>query len=85
LLIIGIPETDRVSFDISALRRKELTVKNVRRQNDCTADAIEVLQSGKLNLDPIITHDFDLTESQTAFDLVSSYRDQVAKALIHFS
>jgi threonine dehydrogenase-like Zn-dependent dehydrogenase len=85
LLIVGIPETDRVSFDISALRRKELTVKNVRRQNDCTAEAIELLQSGKLDLDPMVTHDFDLTESQKAFELVSSYRDKVAKALIHFS
>ena len=62
MLIVGIPETDRVSFDISALRRKELTVKNVRRQNDCTSDAIELLQSGKLDLDPVPFRPRDLLD-----------------------
>jgi L-iditol 2-dehydrogenase len=85
LLIVGIPEADQVSFDINLLRRKEITIKNVRRQNDCTADAINLLQGGKLNLDPVITHHFDVSESQTAFDLVARYQSGVAKALIHFS
>jgi L-iditol 2-dehydrogenase len=84
LIIVGIPEADQISLDINLMRRKELTIKNVRRQNDCTADAIELLQSGKLNLDPVVTHHFDLSESQTAFDLVASYQKGVAKALIHF-
>jgi L-iditol 2-dehydrogenase len=84
LLIVGIPEVDQVSFDINLLRRKEITIKNVRRQNDCTADAIELLQSGKINLDPVVTHHFDVSESQTAFDLVARYQGGVAKALIHF-
>lgn len=85
LLIVGIPETDRVSLDINSMRRKELVIKNVRRQNDCTADAIELLGSGKVELGSVITHDFELESSQKAFELVSSYRDQVGKALIHFS
>lgn len=85
LLIVGIPETDRVSLDINAIRRKELTIKNVRRQNDCTADAIQLLGSGEVDLDSVVTHDFDLGSSQKAFELVSSYREQVGKALIHFS
>lgn len=85
LLLVGIPETERVSFDISGLRRKELTIKNVRRQNDCTSEAIELLGSGKVALDAVITHDFDHADSQAAFEVVSTYRDQVGKALIHFS
>jgi L-iditol 2-dehydrogenase len=85
LLIVGIPEVDRVGFDINALRRKELSIKNVRRQNDCTAQAIELLQSGQLDLDPVVTHHFDLAGSQQAFEVVAGYRNQVAKALIHFA
>jgi L-iditol 2-dehydrogenase len=84
LVIVGIPETDRISFDISALRRKELAVINVRRQNDCTSDAVEILSSGRLDLDPIVTHHFGLDESKQAFDLVANYGDSVEKALIHF-
>jgi L-iditol 2-dehydrogenase len=84
LVVVGIPEVDRVSFDINALRRKEVEIINVRRQNDCTERAVEILASGQLDLDPVITHHFSLSESNAAFDLVANYRDEVAKALIHF-
>jgi len=84
LLIVGIPEVSRVSFDINVLRRKELTLKNVRRQNDCTDLAVELLGSGRVQLDEVITHRFDLSGSQDAFELVANYRDGVAKALITF-
>lgn len=84
LVIVGIPETDRVSFDINALRRKELSVINVRRQNECTADAVELLSSGALDLDPLITHHFPAADAGAAFALCASYRDGVEKALIHF-
>jgi L-iditol 2-dehydrogenase len=84
LLILGIPEQERVSFDISVLRRKELNVKNVRRQNHCTQSAIDLLASGEVNLDPVVTHHFDFAKSQGAFDLVAGYREGVLKALLHF-
>jgi L-iditol 2-dehydrogenase len=84
LVIVGIPEKARVSFDHSTWRRKELSVKNVRRQNECTDRAVELLGSGKIQLDPIITHRFELADTQAAFELVSRYGDGVGKALITF-
>jgi threonine dehydrogenase-like Zn-dependent dehydrogenase len=83
LLIVGIPEVDRISFPIHTLRRKELTIKNVRRQNQCMAPAIDMVASGKVNVDPLMTHHFSLEETKAAFDLVAGYRDGVVKALIH--
>ncbi|MCL5005561.1 MAG: alcohol dehydrogenase catalytic domain-containing protein [Acidobacteria bacterium] len=83
LLIIGIPETDRVSFNAHDLRRKEIRLQNVHRQNECTAAAIELITSGKINVDQIVTHHFPLVESQRAFDLVADRRDGVVKAMIH--
>lgn len=84
LVIVGIPETDRVSFDINVLRRKEVTVINVRRQNECTDDAVALLSRGALDLDPVVTHHFGASESADAFRVVANYQDDVAKALIHF-
>jgi L-iditol 2-dehydrogenase len=84
LVIVGIPEADRVSFDINALRRKEIDLINVRRQNDCTQEAVDLLAQKALDLDPVVTHHFGLSESQAAFDLVANYRDGVEKVLIHF-
>jgi threonine dehydrogenase-like Zn-dependent dehydrogenase len=84
LIVVGIPETDRVSFDINVMRRKELRIENVRRQNDCTPEAIELISSGRVKLDAIITHDFEARDSSAAFELVANYRDGASKALIHF-
>jgi L-iditol 2-dehydrogenase len=84
LVIVGIPEASRLSFDINVWRRKELSVKNVRRQNECTDRAVELLGSGQIQLDSIITHRFELAHTQDAFDLVANYREGVGKALITF-
>lgn len=81
-VIVGIPEGDRLSFDMNHARRKELTLRNVRRQNECAADAIRLVASGAVNLDPLVTHHFTLDQSQAAFDLVADYRDGVVKAMI---
>jgi len=83
LLIVGIPERDRISLPIHTLRRKELTIRNVRRQNGCMADAMDLMASGRVDVSPLLTHDFQMTDSQAAFDLVAEYRDGVIKALIH--
>ncbi len=85
LMIVGIPPDDRVSFDMNHMRRKELTLRNVRRQNECMRPTIELMSSGKLNLDALATHRFDIERTPEAFDLVADYRDKVIKAMIHIS
>ena len=82
LVIVGIPEVDEVSFPIHEMRRKELTIINVRRQNHCTQKAIDLLAHGKINMDSMVTHRFLLDETQKAFDLVANYRDGIMKAMI---
>ncbi len=85
LLILGIPELDRVSFSIHSLRRKEIRVLNVRRQNHCTAPAVEMIARNLVSVDPLVTHHFSLAQSKDAFDLVDGYCDGVVKAMIHLS
>lgn len=85
LAIVGIPESDRVSFSIDLLRRKELAVLNVRRQNRMVEPAIELVVSRKVDLLPLATHHFALAETQAAFELVEARGDGVVKALIHLS
>lgn len=81
--IVGIPEVDEVPFPIHELRRKEITVLNIRRQAHCTQKAIDFLEAKKINLDAMVTHHFPLEETRQAFDLVTHYRDGVMKAMIH--
>ena len=83
LVLVGITETDEVSFPIHELRRKEITIINIRRQLHCTQKAIDLLAQHEINMDSMVTHRFPLEETQQAFDLVANYRDGVMKAMIH--
>ncbi|MEE2947788.1 MAG: zinc-binding dehydrogenase [Verrucomicrobiota bacterium] len=85
LVLVGIPESKRVDFRIDLLRRKELRLQNVRRQNNSTKAAIDLVASGKVDVNPLATHHFSLEEIKTAFDLVADYSDGVVKAIIHVS
>jgi L-iditol 2-dehydrogenase len=83
LLLVGIPKVERINFNIDLLRRKELRVLNVRRQNECTGPAIAMIASGAVKVAPLVTHEFPLCETAKAFDLVAARRDGVVKAIIH--
>jgi threonine dehydrogenase-like Zn-dependent dehydrogenase len=82
LVIVGIPRFDRFTFAVDKLRRKEITIVNIRRQNRCDEKAIELITSGKAKIDFMLTHRFELDQAKKAFDLVDGYRDGVVKAVI---
>ena len=84
LMLIGIPEADRIAFSIDLLRRKEICIQNVRRQNECTGETILRMESGELQPSFMVTHHFPFERTQEAFDLVTEYRDGVVKAMISF-
>jgi L-iditol 2-dehydrogenase len=82
LAIVGIPETDSISFNPDKFRRKELTVTYIRRQNNCVQAAIDLIKSGRVNADFMITHHFKLEKTADAFDLLSDYSDGIIKAMV---
>jgi L-iditol 2-dehydrogenase len=82
LLVIGIPEAERISFNASLLRRNELRILNVRRQNECVESAIELIRGGRVDVGPLVTHHFPLEQVADAFEMVSTRKDGVVKALI---
>ena len=84
LMIIGIPEFSRWSFDVDTLRRKEITITNVRRQVDCVETALELMSEGLVDVSLMPTHRFSFEDTQKAFELVADYQDGVMKAMIDF-
>jgi L-iditol 2-dehydrogenase len=83
LMIIGIPSFRSWSFDVDNLRRKEISIQNVRRQNGVVKETIEMISDGRLSPDRMLTHNFNLYDAGKAFELVAGYRDGVMKAMIH--
>jgi L-iditol 2-dehydrogenase len=71
VLLVGIPEDDHTSFSASMARRKGLTLKLVRRMKHTYPRAIQLVESGLVQLKPILSHEFSLTESGQAFELAS--------------
>jgi len=84
LMIIGIPDLSRWSFSVDDLRRKEITITNVRRQVNCVEPALEMMEKEIIDVSLMPTHRFSLAETQKAFELVESYSDGVMKAMIDF-
>lgn len=84
LMIIGIPEFDRWSFSVDEMRHKEITVRNVRRQNNCVEKSLEMMEDGRVDVSLMPTHRFKFDDTKEAFDLVTEYKDGVMKAMIDF-
>lgn len=84
LVLTGIPPHGEYTFDMDQMRRKEITIVNIRRQNHCVEKSIDLVNKG-LPVDKMVTHRFKPQATQQAFDLVSSYSDGVMKAMIDFS
>jgi L-iditol 2-dehydrogenase len=82
LMLIGIPRTERISFVIEKMRRREITLVNVRRQNKCAETAIDLVASGRVSVDFMATHRFRLEQTQEAFDMVARYSGGVVKAMV---
>lgn len=84
VIVIGIPEFDRYSFDSDLARRHELSIIHARRQNKTLEETLDLMASGKIDGNQMVTHQYKLEEVPEAFDLVRNYRDGVIKALIYF-
>ena len=85
LMLIGIPPTlERVSFKIDILRRKELCIQNVRRQNHCVQPALDMIARRDFDVNIMVSHRFPFSQTQAAFDLVAGYEKGVVKAMIDF-
>lgn len=84
IMMIGIPEVDRINFQIDFMRRKEITFVNVRRQAYCVQEALDLMAGGKVDVSTMTTHRYKFPQTKEAFDLVGGYRDGVMKAMINF-
>lgn len=84
LILVGIPPHGQYTINMDVLRRKEISIHNVRRQNHCMEKSIGLVEDG-LPVNQMVTHHFLPEQTQQAFDLVADYRDGVIKAMIDFS
>jgi L-iditol 2-dehydrogenase len=81
-LIIGIPEVDSISFNPHTMRRKELTIQNVRRSNMALESCIDLVERKIVSVDGLATHHYSLEHTAKAFATVAGYKDNVIRAVV---
>ncbi len=68
VVLIGIPDDDQTVFRASVARRKGLTLKLVRRMKHTYPRAIQMVQSGLVDVRSLVTHRFPISEYKKAFE-----------------
>ncbi len=80
--LTGIHSTPLVSMDGSSMRRKELTIFNVRRSNHETEEALDLIHAHPDWFRPLLTHTRQLEDIDDAFAIAGQYRDGVGKMIV---
>jgi len=67
VVLAGIPDDDSTTFPASVARRKGLTIAMVRRMKDVYPRAIRLVETGRVDVDSLVTDRFPLPEAPNAF------------------
>ena len=84
LVLVGIPEFDYWQLPADLGRRKEITIIHIRRQNAMLIKTLKGLTDKSYDISGMLTHRFNFSQTQKAFELVRNYSEGVMKAVIEF-
>ena len=82
VVITGIHSQTHVDFEMSPLRRKELTVFNVRRSNHESPAALDMMAAHQEWFAPLVTHIRPMDQIGEAFAIAEEYLDGVGKMVV---
>ena len=81
-VLTGISGAEQDPFPVGLGRRKELAMTWCRRFKNNFPRALDMAESGEVDLESLITHSFTLEQTREAFEVVSTYSDGVLKASV---
>lgn len=72
--ILGVYKDKQINFEMNTAVFKNLTIQTItgRKMFETWHTTTQWLKYKKINIDKVITHEFDLTEYEKAFDLMNS-------------
>lgn len=82
VVLTGIHSATFFPVELSPMRRKELSIFNVRRSNHQSHAAVDLLISQTARFAPLITHTRPLSKIAEAFRMAVNYEDGVGKTII---
>ena len=82
LVLVGIPPDDQLHLKHSVARRKGLTIMMSRRMKHTYPRAIDLATSGKVNLEELVSHKYDLSKTAEAYARNFAYDEGINKVIL---
>ena len=82
ITLVGISAQEEINYNFAQIMDKEATVKSVFRYRNIYPKAIEAVSSGTIDVNGIVTHEFDLEHIQEAFEEAINNKTDLVKAVI---
>jgi L-iditol 2-dehydrogenase len=82
LMVVGIPHPDRVSFDSTIPRRRELTVIFSRRSRYALDESLHLLATGQVDLASLPSREYTLERTQEALDATAARPGDMLRAIV---
>ena len=82
LVLVGIPPDDQLILKHSVARRKGLTIIMSRRMKHTFPRALDLATSGKVRLEELASHRYDLSQTAAAYASSAAYEDGIHKAIL---
>ena len=79
ILTYGLYKEKQNEFDFSLLYKKEIKIAGVKGAGSCDHKAIRLLESGKIDIEPLITHDIRLEDCNEGFRMMSEKEDKALR------
>ncbi|MBM3295860.1 MAG: zinc-binding dehydrogenase [Candidatus Aminicenantes bacterium] len=81
---VGIPMAETITYPAAKLRRREISIQHVRRQNRCLERAIALIGMKVVRIAWLASHAFKLADTEKAFAMAAGRTDGILKAAIVF-
>ena len=82
VVLIGMPPEDTAQINVNDLIVREVRLRPIFRYNNTFATGVQLLASGKVDVMPLISKRFRLSETPEAFEYVAANRSACIKALV---
>lgn len=85
IILYGIPaDEDEIIFPVKKMIVEEISVHGAVGNTKAWYPLVKMIESGKLDLESLVTHEFSLDDINKAFDLYRNHDKTLIKAIIKF-
>ena len=82
ITLVGLSAQEEINYNFAQIMDKEATIKSVFRYRNIYPKAIEAVSAGAIDVNGIVTHEFDLDHIQEAFEEAINNKTDLVKAVI---